>query len=108
LLKLLEDSNSGVRRSAAAALGNIKSEAAIPGLLGRLEHSYLCSGAVAALGNIKSEAAIPRLLKLLEHSDFSVRSSAAAALGNIKSEAAIPDCSDCWNILTLVCVGAQQ
>ncbi|WP_255449118.1 HEAT repeat domain-containing protein [Anabaena sp. YBS01] len=48
------------------------------------------SSAAFALGNIGTEAAIPGLLELLKDSESNVRSSAAFALGNIGTEAAIP------------------
>ncbi|WP_256379388.1 HEAT repeat domain-containing protein [Brasilonema sennae] len=56
LIKLLEDEDYSVRSSAADALGEIK-----------------------------SSAAVPQLIKLLEHEDFLVRSNAADAIGEIKS-----------------------
>ncbi|TYT72341.1 HEAT repeat domain-containing protein, partial [Microcystis aeruginosa] len=51
---------------------------------------YVRSNAAEALGNIGSEAAIPGLVKALEHSNEYVRINAAYALANIGSEAAIP------------------
>jgi HEAT repeat protein len=92
LLKALEHQNSYVRRSAAAALGELGSEAAIPGLLQALEHqnSYVRRIAAEALGKLGSEAAIPGLLKALEDQNSYVRRIAAAALGELGSEAAIP------------------
>ncbi|MCY7385999.1 MAG: HEAT repeat domain-containing protein [Microcoleus sp. CAN_BIN18] len=92
LVKLVEDSNYSVRRSAADALGAIGSEAAISGLLKLVEHSdyYVRRSVAYALGNIGSEAAISGLLKLVEHSDYYVRWSAAGALGKIGDKKAIP------------------
>ena len=92
LLKLVEHSDSDVRRSAADALGAIGSEAAISGLLKLVEHSdyYVRRSVAYALGNIGSEAAISGLLKLVEHSDYYVRWSAAGALGKIGDKKAIP------------------
>jgi FOG: HEAT repeat len=92
LLKLVEDSDSDVRRMAANALGNIGDEQAIGGLLKLVEDSDsdVRRMAANALGNIGDEQAIPRLLKLLEDSHPDVRRMAADALGNIGDEQAIP------------------
>ncbi len=92
LLKLVEHSDSDVRRMAADALGNMGDDRAIPGLLKLVEHSdsSVRTSAAYALGNIGDEKAIPGLLKLVEYSDSSVRRMAADALGNIGDEKAIP------------------
>ncbi|MEG4294024.1 HEAT repeat domain-containing protein, partial [Microcoleus sp. D2B6] len=92
LLKLVEYSDSSVRRMAADALGKIGDEKAIPGLLKLVEHSdsSVRSSAADALGKIGDEKAIPGLLKLVEDSDSSVRRMAADALGKIGDEKAIP------------------
>jgi HEAT repeat protein len=76
----------------AHALGNLRSEAAIPGLLKAIEDSdeYVRWSAADALGKLGSDAAIPELLKAIEHSNSGVRRRAAYALGNLGSEAAIP------------------
>jgi HEAT repeat protein len=93
LLKLVEHSDSNVRRMAVSALGAIGSEVAIPGLLKLLKDSdtNVRSSAVSALGAIGSEAAIPGLLKFLEDSNTNVRWRAADALRQISTEAAIPE-----------------
>jgi len=92
LLKLVEHSDSHVRRRAADALGQFGDEKAIPGLLKLVEHSDSDARRMAAyaLGQLGDEKAIPGLLKLVEHSDSDVRSSAADALGKIGDENAIP------------------
>ena len=92
LLKALNDQYWDVRRSAAAALGQLGSEAAIPGLLKALEHQdyHVRWSAAVALGQLGSEAAIPGLLKALNDQYWGVRWSAAEALGQLGSEAAIP------------------
>ncbi|MEG4597347.1 HEAT repeat domain-containing protein [Microcoleus sp. F6_B3] len=92
LLKLVEDSDSDVRRMAADALGKIGDEKAIPGLLKLVEYSdsYVRRSAADALGKIGDEKAIGELLKLVEDSDSDVRSRAADALGKIGDEKAIP------------------
>ncbi len=90
LLKALEDSNSAVRGSVAAALGKLGSEAAMTGLLQAIEHSNSAvrGSVAAALGKLGSEAAIPGLLQAIEHSNSAVRGRAAAALGNFKDDRA--------------------
>ncbi|WP_445306725.1 HEAT repeat domain-containing protein [Microcoleus vaginatus] len=92
LLKLVEHSDSDVRRMAADALGKIGDEKAIPGLLKLVEDSEsdVRSSAAYALGKIGDGKAIPALLKLVEDSSYFVRSSAAYALGKIGDEKAIP------------------
>ena len=91
LLKLVEDSDSYVRRRAAEALGKIGSNTAIPGLLKLVEdsNSYVRRRAAEALGKIGSNTAISVLLKLVEDSDYDVRRSAADALDKIDSNTAI-------------------
>ncbi|WP_293124717.1 HEAT repeat domain-containing protein [Microcoleus sp. bin38.metabat.b11b12b14.051] len=91
LLKLLEDSDSYVRWSAAITLGNIGSKAAIPGLLKLLEDSDsdVRNNVAYALGEIGSDEAISGLFKLVEDSDSDVRKSVADALGAIGSDAVI-------------------
>ncbi len=79
LLKLVEDSDSDVRSSAAYALGKIGDDQAIPGLL-----------------------------KLVEDSDSDVRRSAADALGNIGEVRRFRDYLNSLKIQTLMCVGARQ
>ncbi|MEG4013670.1 MULTISPECIES: HEAT repeat domain-containing protein, partial [unclassified Microcoleus] len=92
LLKLVEDSDSDVRRSAAYALGKIGGEKAIPELLKLLEHSDsdVRRMVADALGKIRDVQAIPGLLKLLEHSDSDVSIIAAETLGKVRDKKAIP------------------
>jgi HEAT repeat protein len=93
LLKLVEHSDSSVRRRAADALGQIGDSQAIPELLKLVEDSdssAVRSSAADALGKIGDSQAIPGLLKLVQHSDYSVRWRAADALGKIGDSQAIP------------------
>jgi len=80
-----------VRASAAVALGAIKSERAVDGLVAILEDrdADVRHTAVWALGEIKSERAVDSLLARLRDLDADVRASAARALGAIKSERAV-------------------
>ncbi|TRU06885.1 MAG: TIR domain-containing protein [Microcystis sp. Msp_OC_L_20101000_S702] len=93
LSQALEDSDWGVRRSAAEALAEIGTETATAGLLKALEHSDddVRMRAALALSKIGSETAIAELLKALEHSDDDVRMRAALALSKIGSETAIAE-----------------
>jgi HEAT repeat protein len=104
LLKLVEHSDSDVRRRAADALGNIGDEKAIPGLLKLVEDSDsdVRSTAADALGNIGDNRAIPGLLKLVEDSDSDVRSTAADALGNIAKQHAEKVAPHLPHLLTLI------
>ncbi|TAG19562.1 MAG: HEAT repeat domain-containing protein [Oscillatoriales cyanobacterium] len=98
LIPLLQDSDAGVRSSAASALGNIGAEAktAVPQLVSLLQDSDegVCSSAASALGKIGAEAktAVPQLILLLQDSDSSdVRKSAANALVSIaEAKTAVP------------------
>ncbi|MEG4318441.1 MULTISPECIES: HEAT repeat domain-containing protein [unclassified Microcoleus] len=92
LLKLVEHSNSDVRRKVPYALGKIGSEAAVEGLLKLVEYSdlYVRKKVADALAKIGFEAAIPGLFKRVENSEWYVRKKVADALGKIGSEAAIP------------------
>jgi HEAT repeat protein len=85
LLKMVKDSDSSVRRSAADALGKIGSETVISALIQLVEDSdsSVRRRTAKALGKIGSETAIPALLKLVKDSDSFVRRSAAEALGKI-------------------------
>ncbi|MEZ2278868.1 MAG: HEAT repeat domain-containing protein [Microcoleus sp.] len=97
IIRLLKDSDAGVRGSAASVLGNIGAEAktAVPQLVPLLKDSdeNVRSSTASALGNIGAEAkaeaktAVPQLVPLLKDSDENVRSSTASALGNIGAEA---------------------
>jgi HEAT repeat protein len=74
-----------------ALLQEVRSDAAIPGLLKLLEHSdwKVRSHVAYALGKIGSEIAITGLLKLVKDSDHDVRKNAVSALEKIDTEAAI-------------------
>jgi HEAT repeat protein len=97
IIRLLKDSDAGVRGSTASVLGNIGAEAktAVPQLVPLLKDSdeNVRSSTASALGNIGAEAkaeaktAVPQLVPLLKDSDENVRSSTASALGNIGAEA---------------------
>ena len=68
---------------AAAALGQLQGEAAVPVLLKALEdeNRNVRVMAAAALGQLQGEAAVPVLLKALEDKNRNVRVRAVEALG---------------------------
>ena len=92
-IKELEDKDSNVRKSAAEALGGIRSEKAVEPLINVLtadKDSKVRESAVFALGQIGSEKAIESLINVLSiDKDSDVRKSVALVLGSIRSEKAI-------------------
>jgi ribosomal 30S subunit maturation factor RimM len=104
LLKLVEHSDSEVRKLAADALGNIGDAQAIPGLLKLVEYSdsEVRKLAADALGKIGDAQAIPGLLKLVEDSDSYVRSTAAYALRNLAKQHAEKLAPHLPHLLTLI------
>jgi HEAT repeat protein len=78
---------SGIRVTAAASLGAIKSEVAIPKLLKALSdpNQGVRRSVIFALGTIKSEVAIPELLKTLNDHSQDIRRSVILALCRIGS-----------------------
>jgi HEAT repeat protein len=74
-----------VRRQAESALGQMRSENAINGLIGCLEDhdSGVRRGAAWALGNIGDVKAVDPLIHAMKDSDWEVQVSVASALGSI-------------------------
>lgn len=91
IIESLGDDDQYIRRAAAKALGNIKSETAVQSLIKALgdEDDDVRRAAAEALGNISSETAVQSLIKVLSDEDQFVRRAAAKALGNLKSEIAV-------------------
>jgi len=87
----LNDSDDGVRRDAAEALGKISSDKAVEPLIEALKDldNYLRMRAVEALGKIGSDKVIEPLIQSLKDSDDFVRMSAVEALGKIGSDKVI-------------------
>jgi HEAT repeat protein len=91
LLQKLHDGDSGVRREATIALGQLADRAdpeVIAGLLGRLadRNAAVRKGAVKALAEVGGRGhdhLIGELLQRLEHQVWFVRQAAASALGRI-------------------------
>ncbi len=91
LIESLKDDDSGVRWTAAYALGRIGGERAIEHLIPLLNDDEfdVREAAARALGEIGAESAIEYLIPLLNDDDFDVGEAAARALGEIGAESAI-------------------
>jgi HEAT repeat protein len=93
MVSLLQDSDAGVRSSAAEALGDIGAETktAVPQLVSLFKDSDagVRRSAASALGRIGAETktALPQLVSLFKDSDAGVRTNAIQALRNIGAEA---------------------
>jgi HEAT repeat protein/cyclophilin family peptidyl-prolyl cis-trans isomerase len=87
LVPFLEDEDAEVRSRAATALGRVRSEAAVDGLVRSLKDSSpdVRSSAAFALGQIGSPAAFKPLMRGLTDKSAEVRLVAAEALGKLKS-----------------------
>jgi HEAT repeat protein len=85
LVELLEDSDQGVRDSAAQALGTLKDKRAIDFLIHRLGNQQDGWDAARALGDIGDPKAIPALRKAMkdEHVENDVHIAAAGALARM-------------------------
>jgi len=90
LIKELQDEDADVRSNAAYALGQIRSEDAVPALIQALQDSdaEVRYNATWALGNI-GEGAVPALIQALQGPDEGVRWNAAEALGKIGTPEAL-------------------
>jgi HEAT repeat protein len=92
LILALNDSDDGVRRDAAEALGKISSDKAVEPLIEALKDlgdDDVRMSAVEALGKIGSDKVIEPLIQSLKDSDDFVRMSAVEALGMIGSDKVI-------------------
>lgn len=85
-LELLESPDTWVRAGAAAALGILGSEEAVPLLAACIQDKevWVRREAVIALLRIDSPEAIPALQKALEDEDWEVRLCAAAAARSLR------------------------
>src|SRR3982750_4049140 len=83
LVGALKDSDAGVRRQAAAALGEIGNARAVSGLIEALKDAGAGgpSHALSALAEIGDRRAVTPIASLLKDSSPPIRSHAAAALG---------------------------
>jgi HEAT repeat protein len=82
LIQALIDSEATVRRSAAAALGQLNDPAAVPPLIQVLidSEATVRRSAATALGNLGNVSAIQPLIDLLDDADVTVRRHTAEAL----------------------------
>src|SRR6478735_1699282 len=83
LVAALKDSDAGVRRQAAAALGEIGNARAVTGLMEALKDADtdVRTHALSALGEIGDRRASAAIAPLLKDSSPAIRSRAASALG---------------------------
>jgi hypothetical protein len=91
LLNALDHLDATLRRRAAAALGQLGSEAAVLGLLRAIKdrEPEVRQRAVYALGQVGSETAISGLLRALKDSTIKVRLGVVHALGQLTNEDAV-------------------
>ena len=88
----LKDPDAGVRREAAAALGNRSSRRAVPALLAALKDTdvQVRVRVISALGEIGDPAAVEALIGILHDANVDVRRRAVRALGEIGDARAVP------------------
>ena len=88
----LKDTDAGVRREAAAALGNRSSRRAVPALLAALQDTdvQVRVRVISALGEIGDPAAVEPLIGILRDANVDVRRRAVRALGEIGDARAVP------------------
>jgi len=89
---ILRAKRRGFLRNVAVALGNLKSQEAVPALIASLDDAEpLVRGHAAwALGEIGSQPALDALQKLLPvEADAAVRAEIEAAIAKLKSEIAV-------------------
>ena len=91
LVGALKDVDAGVRRQAAAALGEIGNTRAVPGLIDALKDADpdVRQRAISALGEIGDARAVAAMAGLLKDSSPSIRTRAATALGELQDAAAV-------------------
>ncbi len=91
LVLALKDTDPGVRRQAAAALGQLGSARAVPGLVEALKDAQadVRLRATIALGEIGDASGAQALTAALKDTDPRVRARAAHALGEIGDRAAV-------------------
>jgi HEAT repeat protein len=91
LVAALKDADAGVKRQAAAALGEIGNTRAVPGLIDALKDSDadVRQRAISALGEIGDVRAVAGIAGALKDPSISIRSHAAMALGELQDAAAV-------------------
>ena len=91
LVAALKDADAGVRRQAAAALGELGSARAVPGLIDALKDSDpgVRQRAIASLAEIGDPRAAAGLAAALKDASADIRARAASALGELQDAAAV-------------------
>src|SRR4029450_3264706 len=91
LILALKDSDEGVRRQAAIALGELRNTRAVPALIELLKDDKpeVRMHAISALSEFSDPRATPALTQALKDSDPRIRSRAASGLGEIGDKAAV-------------------
>ncbi len=86
LVGALKDSDAGVRRQAAAALGQLHNARAVPGLIDALKDTdaTVRERAISALGEIGDARAAAGLAAALKDASPDIRGRAASALGELQ------------------------
>ena len=93
LILALQSPSAATRSDAAWALGRLKSQQAVPGLLELLSdpEEQVRGATIDALGLIGDVAAIPALIEQLEEEKWNIRSKAASSLGQIAAQHDSPE-----------------
>ena len=91
LIAALSDSDAGVRRQAAYALGELRSGRAVEGLTRALkdEAVEVRASAISALGEIRDPRAAAAIAGALKDADPGVRARAASALSELRDKASV-------------------
>lgn len=91
LIQVLAQSEDLNAIAAAYALGRIADPAAVPALIGALNHRHdeVRRQAAMSLGRLQARSAVPALIKTLEDNDAPVRVAVAHALGEMQAAEAI-------------------
>jgi len=91
LALMLKEESTAFGLLAISAMGRIKSEDAVPALLGAMKNgpAETRRAAAGALWNIRSVNSVPGLIAALSDEDSEVRRAAAGALGNIGDGSAV-------------------
>src|SRR5215213_3474125 len=91
LVAALKDADAGVRRQAAAALGDIGNARAVPGLIESLKDSdaTVRQRVISALGELGDTRAVSGIAALLKDASIQIRTHAAIALGELEDPLAV-------------------
>lgn len=92
MLAMLDDTDPGVRASAARVIGLLGDRSALPVLASHLRDTNPIAGQeiAVAIGRMNDNSAVPQLQAALGSKDEAVRARAATALGMLRVEPAVP------------------